>query len=335
MRAPFGIWACLLILACVAQAAEPASAQTCQKPDESLLPQAAARGLAAPDDQKIALYNQQVRRFDACTRQAPADAQIERLRMEAGVVIRKISDTANAQIADIQVKMEMARTGSVAGTVSQAPPGGLSFPAPECKEADRSLLEPKRKNGKIVRSMDVISPEYEEQDQKHKACVETYMQQAFAELRQTGSAAEAQIKQVRDDVNGRIARLKPAGSTGSAALAPGDGLVNWQGSGIENVTVEGARLRESKDTPKGEGDPDIIACRAPQQLPYSRLQGPEICKRNRDWAALYKAGMDISSDGASVVASEKARTTGKAGLVCVGGSVGGPYEEHITNEICY
>jgi hypothetical protein len=214
----------------------------------------------------------------------------------------------------------------------QAPPNGLSFPAPECKEADRSLLEPKRKNGKIVRSMDVISPEYEEQDKKHKACVEAYIQQAFAEIRQTGRAAEAQIKQVKDDVNGRIARL--AGKTNSAALPVGEGTVNWQG-GVENVTVEGTRLRPSQDTPKGEGDPDIIACRAPQQLPYSRLQGPEICKRNRDWAALYKTGMDISSDGSTVVPSEKARTTGKAGLNCIHSTVGGQYEEHITNEICY
>ena len=330
MRAPFGIWTCLLVLACLAPAAETVSAQSpsCQAPDESLLPQG-----GPPDDQKIALYNQQVRRFDACTQAAPADAAIERLRMEAGVVIRKISDTANAQIADIQAKMEMARTGSAAAAASPAPAGAV-FPAPECKEADRSLLEPKRKNGKVVRSMDVISPEYEEQDRKHKACVEAYIRQAFAELRQTGSAAEAQIKLVRDDVNARTTRLKPGGDINSAALPLGDSLVNWR-DGIENVTVEGARLRENTDTPKGEGDPDIIACRAPQQLPYSRLQGPEICKRNRDWAALYKTGMDISSDGSSVVPSEKARTTGKAGLNCIHSSVGGLYEEHITNEICY
>ena len=217
MRVPFGIWACLLVLACLAQAAETVSAQTppCQTPDESLLPQG-----GPPDDQKIALYNQQVRRFAACARQAPVDAEIQRLRMEAGMVIRKISDTANAQIADIQAKMEMARTGSVAGAATQAPAGAVSFPAPECKEADRSLLEPKRKNGKIVRSMDVISPEYEEQDEKHKACVETYMQQAFAELKQTGSAAEAQIAQVRDEVNGRIARLAASAKTSPAAGAP-------------------------------------------------------------------------------------------------------------------
>ncbi len=334
MRAPFGIWACLLVLACLAQAAETVFAQSasCQTPDESLLPQG-----GPPDDQKIALYNQQVRRFAACARQAPADAEIQRLRVEAGVVVRKISDTANAQIADIQAKMEMARTGSAAGATLQARPDGLSFPAPECREADRSLLEPKRKNGKIVRSMDVISPEYEEQDKKHKACVETYIRQAFAELQQTGRAAEAQIALVRDDVNGRIGHLAPSAKTNPAAgtpLALNTGVVNWR-DGVENVTVEGERLRQSQDTPKGEGDPDIIACRAPQQLPYSRLQGPEICRRNRDWAALYKIGMDISSDGTTVVASEKARTTGKAGLNCIHSTTGGAYEEHITNEICY
>ena len=75
MRAPLGIWACLLVLACLAQATGTASAQnaSCQAPDESLLPQG---GL--PDDQKIALYNQQVRRFNVCARQAPAAAEIER-----------------------------------------------------------------------------------------------------------------------------------------------------------------------------------------------------------------------------------------------------------------
>lgn len=342
MRAPFGVWACLLVLACVAQAAETVSAQnpSCQKPDESLLPQAGVRGVAAPDDQKIALYNQQVRRFKACTQEVPdqSTAEIERIRTAAITAIRHISDTANAQIADIQAKIEIARTGAVAGPPPQAQ-AGASFPAPECKEADRSLLEPKRKNGKIVRSLDVISPEYEAQDQKHKACVETYIRQAFGELRQIGGSADAEIKLIRDDANGRIDRLKAAARTANsgdgAPLAPGVGMVNWRESGVESVTVEGQRLRRSQDTPKGEGDPDIIACRTPQNLADSRLPGPEICKRNRDWAALYKAGMDISSDGLAAVPSEKNRTTRKAGLSCVHGTFGGPYEEHITDEVCY
>src|SRR5581483_3494681 len=186
-------------------------------PDESILPQAGPRGLTTPDDQKIALYNQQVLRFKACTQEGSDKntVEIERIRAAATTAIRHISDTANAQIADIQTKMEIARTGAVAGPPPQTQAGGASFPAPECKEADRSLLQPKRKNGKIIRSLDVISPEYEEQDRKHKACVETYIQQAFGELRQIGGAADAEIKLVRDDANGRIARLK------APPLAPG------------------------------------------------------------------------------------------------------------------
>jgi hypothetical protein len=321
-------------LACVARAgaadnAEIAQNPSCQKPDESLLPQTGSRSLAVPDDQKIALYNQQVRRFKACT-EAPPDkssAEIDRIRAAATTAIRHISETANTQIADIQAKMEIARTGAAAASPSETQPA--SFPAPECKEADRSLLEPKRKNGKIIRSLDVISPEYEEQDRKHKACVDAYIQQAFGELRQIGSSAEAQIKLIRDDANGRIERLK------AAPLAPGIGMVNWRENGVENVTVEGQRLRRSQDTPTGEGDPDIIACRTPQQLADSRLPGPEICKRNRDWAALYKAGMDIGSDGLSVVPGEKKRTTDKTALACVHGTFGGAYEEHITVEVCY
>jgi hypothetical protein len=225
VRAPFGIWACLLVLACVA----PVLAQSppCQTPDESLLPQAGARGLAVPDDQKIALYNHQVQRFKACTQAGPdqSSAEIERIRAAAITAIRHISDTANSQIADIQAKMEMARTGAVAGLPPQAQATGAAFPAPECKEADRSLLEPKRKNGKIIRSLDVISPEYEEQDRKHKACVDTYIQQAFGELRQIGGSADEQIKLIRDDANGRIGRLK------APPLAPGIGVVNCATAG--------------------------------------------------------------------------------------------------------
>jgi len=330
MRVPFGIWAFLLVLPCIAWAADqPEVAQNvpCQKPDEGLLPWAGSRGVSAPDDQKIALYNQQVLRFKACTAPDPSAAEVERIRTAAITAIRHISDTANTQIADIQAKMEMARTGRAAGPASDTQ--AASFPAPECKEADRSLLEPKHKNGKIVRSLDVISPEYEEQDRKHKTCVDTYIQQAFGELRQIGTAADAEIKLIRDDANSRIERLK------APPLAPGIGMVNWRENGVENVTVEGQRLRRSQDTPKGEGDPDVIACRTPQQLADSRLPGPEICKRNRDWAALYKAGMDISSDGLSVVPSEKSRTTNKASLTCVHGTFGGRYEEQVTNEICY
>ena len=103
------------------------------------------------------------------------------------------------------------------------------------------------------------------------------------------------------------------------------------------IVVEGQAPQQLDDTPKGDGDPDTIVCRKPQQLPTSRLMGPKICKRNRVWAALYKAGKDISSDGETIVPSERARTTDKAAMACVQVKVPlGPsdYYGYFTNEIC-
>jgi BlaR1 peptidase M56 len=54
-------------------------------------------------------------------------------------------------------------------------------------------------------------------------------------------------------------------------------------------------------SPTGEGDPDAVTCRVPQQLPGSRLAGPEICKVNRVWARLRANGQDISADGAYLI----------------------------------
>jgi hypothetical protein len=53
--------------------------------------------------------------------------------------------------------------------------------------------------------------------------------------------------------------------------------------------------------PTGEGDPDAITCRVPQRLPDSRLNGPEVCKTNSDWAQYRRAGMDVAPDGVHAV----------------------------------
>jgi len=55
--------------------------------------------------------------------------------------------------------------------------------------------------------------------------------------------------------------------------------------------------------PSGAGEPDAITCRVPQQLPGSRLPGPEVCKVNRVWAQLRAEGKDISPDGTTVIAT--------------------------------
>jgi hypothetical protein len=74
------------------------------------------------------------------------------------------------------------------------------------------------------------------------------------------------------------------------------------------VTVPGERLPRSADQPTGEGDPDAISCRKPQQLPGVHFMGPEICKHNSEWAKLYKRGENLSPDGKQILQAEKLRT---------------------------
>ena len=57
----------------------------------------------------------------------------------------------------------------------------------------------------------------------------------------------------------------------------------------------------------GAADPDAIYCRPPQAQTESRMLGPRVCKKNRDWDALHAQGLDISADGRKTVASEKYR----------------------------
>jgi len=51
--------------------------------------------------------------------------------------------------------------------------------------------------------------------------------------------------------------------------------------------------------------------------------GPEICKRNRDWAKLYKNGRTFSADGGRIVESEKAHTFNPLNCITIGHDSGG------------
>jgi hypothetical protein len=109
------------------------------------------------------------------------------------------------------------------------------------------------------------------------------------------------------------AQSQPGGVLSSASFQPPSNqlLQNpvFQGQpASESVIVNGARLPRSADMPTGKGDPDAISCRSPQQLAGSRMMGPEICKRNREWAKLFKRGETISPDGGKIVMGEKQRT---------------------------
>src|SRR4051812_38838050 len=76
--------------------------------------------------------------------------------------------------------------------------------------------------------------------------------------------------------------------------------------------------------PNGTGDPDATTCRPPQQLPSSRMLGPQVCKLNSQWALLRKNGQDISADGTQIITDPKG---GNAALgqctVAGGGATGG------------
>jgi hypothetical protein len=54
-------------------------------------------------------------------------------------------------------------------------------------------------------------------------------------------------------------------------------------------------------SPSGDGDPEAVTCRVPQQLPGSRLPGPQVCKTNRVWAELRANREEIGPDGKMIV----------------------------------
>ena len=62
--------------------------------------------------------------------------------------------------------------------------------------------------------------------------------------------------------------------------------------------------------PDGTGDPDATTCRSPQPLPSSRMQGPEVCKLNSEWALLRKNKQDISADGTQIIPDPKGGNIG-------------------------
>jgi hypothetical protein len=64
--------------------------------------------------------------------------------------------------------------------------------------------------------------------------------------------------------------------------------------------------------PDGEGDAFAITCRPPQNLPGSRLKGPEVCKTNQVWAQYRRDGMEPAADGIHDVPSERWRSTNPA-----------------------
>lgn len=84
-------------------------------------------------------------------------------------------------------------------------------------------------------------------------------------------------------------------------------------------------------TPSGEGDPNEVACRAPQKLASSRMLGPQVCKSNAEWAQYAKDGMDVSADGKFDVPSEKQRSLNPRACRSISSAGGGASSAMGTN----
>ena len=329
--------------------AQPSAPQVCQKPDDTLIKSRGGYAGRAEmgDEDKTKLYNRQGRTFNDCMRNLidSGNAQMDRVRDDGNAAIKAVAETANRQSRDIAEKMEAAVAGRAAASDAQAELAGWQFPDADCVVPDKALMKPAR--GRKSTSAGATA-QYDAQQQDYRACVETYLKQAAAEMHKIEASANVRIKEIADHANTRIDELhdqlrtavEAANHAASDEIQAARGTpyeidpANYFKNGVENVTIEGQPPLELADTPKGDGDPHTIVCRRPQALPDSRLPGPEICKRNWVWASLYKAGKDISSDGQTILPSEKTRTTDRASTACLKVTTGGPYQGYMTNEVC-
>jgi len=333
------------------------SAQTpapaiCQKPDESLIKSRGgyAGRMETPDNEKIAQYNAQARAFNDCMKKLidTSSAEMDRVRNDGNAAIRAAAETANRQSQDIAEKMEAAIAGRAPAPEGQADLAGWQYPEADCVIPDKTLMKPLREKKGTSAS---ATARYDAQQQNYRTCVQSYIKLAGAEMHQIEASANARMKEIADKANARVGELREQvnGAIAIANRAATDEIQTVRGTpleisqantfknGVENVTVENQPPLALADTPKGEGDPHTIVCRKPQQLPDSRLLGPEICKRNRVWAALYQAGKDISSDGQTILPSEKYRTINSGAMACTQVQVPNgaeAYSGYFTNKIC-
>jgi hypothetical protein len=75
------------------------------------------------------------------------------------------------------------------------------------------------------------------------------------------------------------------------------------GVGISTATLAQLPTTLDSSMPRlpSPDDPEATYCRPPQQLPDSRLKGPEVCMTNRQWDVLHSQGLEITADGKNTV----------------------------------
>jgi hypothetical protein len=314
-----------------------------RKPEYTIIGGRADSGAVGSYNALVKAYNLGASSYNSCISSyiSAANGEIARLHDEAIAHIKQVSDDANGRIKLIEKQItDVVNETNGAGGVPMAREADISqYPQSDCKKP--AEIEPGRRT--IAQTT-----KYDQEERVYRSCVASYIADANSEIKQIQNNANGGTRQIAENANSRIVQIKDrvrdaiadANNTASAdnAAAPSGGEITLAATpstepGTESVVVTGERIKRSVDTPTGEGDPEAISCRLPQQLPDSRIPGPEICKRNREWASLHKAGNDISSDGRSVVPSEGSRTT-HAGMICTTVTTGSPYAGYITNELC-
>ena len=278
-----------------------------------------------------AKYNRQVKGFSDCARVYVESANVEiiRIRNETKQKLEAMADGATSRIRRIerQINDAIERVKAVEGLASVAPGGPDTapdaFPEAECRAPDESLLVPL----KAARNNSARERRYDGQIKTYETCMRDWVAQAKSEIAQIKRDAESAMKPVSADANRQILEIwntiletvqqaDLAQKEQAAALAALKAQLaanmptppSSAPPASESVVVTDVRLPRFDDQPTGEGDPDAIACRKAQPLPGQRLMGPDICKRNREWAKLFQRGENLSPDGKTILEGEKQRT---------------------------
>ena len=314
------------------QLTKAAQESQCTRPDRTLIKvETDGHTSWTSESAASAKYNRQAKGFNDCARVyvEKANLEIARIRDATKARTQAMAEQATNRIRRIerQINDAIERVKAVEGLASVAPSGADTaldaFPEAECKGPDENLLVPV----KGARSNSAREQRYDGQVKTYETCMRDWVGQAKGEIAQIKRDTEAAMKPVNEDANRQILEIW---NTILDTVAQADLAQKEQASALaalkaqlaantpppvpdsavasESVTVTDTRLPRFDDQPKGEGDPDAIACRKAQALPGQRLMGPEICKRNREWARMFQRGENFSPDGKTILEGEKQRT---------------------------
>jgi hypothetical protein len=166
---------------------------------------------------------------------------------------------------------------------------------------------------------------YDGQMKGYETCMRGWIAQAKSEISQIKADAETSMKQVTADANRQILEIW---DTILEAVKQADVAGRNRSAALDALKAQLAAATPQPSSQRQQREPlcrRMCGCRVlrtsrraraircnrlpqPQQLPGVHFMGPEICKRNREWAQLSKRGENLSPDGKKILESEKART---------------------------